>query len=315
MDTPVSLKQLVVFMNVVSSGGISEAAKKLHLSASAVSKSVAILEDHLGVQLLQRTTRSLVLTQPGGDLYEKMGGVLADLKATLDSVKSTAAQPSGVLRVTCSLSFGVSQLGQILAEYQSRNPEVEFKLDLSDRPENLNEGHFDLAVRIADAPPDNYVAKRLGPVRYVYCASPDYLEGHGTPGEIGALRDHRCLVYPGLSASWVYTDASGTRRTVEPRKVAIRANSSLVLLEAAVRGQGVAHLPTYLAGRHIANGELRPLFDTHLQEGPRHLYALHLPSRNRNPGLRAFIDFLHGWMNPIVPWEEWGEADTATGRA
>lgn len=312
MDIPVSLKQLVVFMNVVSSGGISEAAKKLHLSASAVSKSVAILEDHLGVQLLQRTTRSLVLTEPGSDLYEKMGGVLSDLKATLDSVKSTAALPSGVLRVTCSLSFSVSQLGQIMAEYRSRNPDVEFKLDVSDTPRNLNEGNFDLAIRIADAPPDNYVAKRLGPVRYVYCASPDYLKQHGTPGDIGALKDHRCLVYPGLSASWVHTDASGAQRRLEPKQVAIQANSSLVLLEAAIRGQGVAHLPTYLAGRYIASGELRPLFETHLQEGSRQLYALHLPSRHRNPSLRAFIDFLHGWMNPIVPWEDWSAAGTVT---
>lgn len=306
MGIPVSLKQLIVFMNVVASGGISEAAKKLNLSPSAVSKSIAILEDHLGVRLLQRTTRHLVLTRPGSDLYEKMSGILSDLESTLDAVKSSARQASGVLRVTCSLSFGVSQLAQIFADYQSRNPEVDFDLNLSDRHENLNEGHFDLAIRIADSPPENYAAKQLAAVRYAYCASPEYLATHGVPDDIPALKGHRCLVYPGLSSSWVYLDDSGARRTLEPRNVAVRANSSLVLLDAAVRGQGVAHLPTYLAGRYIASGELRPLFRSHLQEGARHLYALYLPSRSQNPGIRAFVDFLHGWMNPIVPWEDWG---------
>lgn len=306
MGIPVSLKQLIVFMNVVASGGISEAAKKLNLSPSAVSKSIAILEDHLGVRLLQRTTRHLVLTRPGSDLYEKMGGILSDLESALDAVKSTARQTSGVLRITCSLSFGVSQLGQIFADYQGRNPEVDFDLNLSDRPENLNEGHFDLAIRIAASPPENYAAIRLAAVRYAYCASPQYLAGHGTPEDIPALKSHRCLVYPGLSSSWAYTDDAGADQALEPPDVAVRANSSLMLLDAALRGQGVAHLPTYLAGPYISSGELQPLFASHLQEGVRHLYALYLPSRSQNPSIRAFVDFLHGWMNPIVPWEDWG---------
>jgi DNA-binding transcriptional LysR family regulator len=300
MDPNVSLKQLTIFTKVVYYGGISEAAQKMGLTPSAVSKSLQMLEEHLGVQLLQRTTRSIATTTAGEDLYGRLNEVLADLAFSLDTVKAYQRETSGEIRITCSMALGVTHLMQIISEYQKLYPDVQLSVSLSDKLENLNEGNYDIALRIVSTEPGSYATRKLAVIDWIYCASPLYLEKYGTPRSIQDLSAHKCLVYPGIHAAWTYVDADGKKSyLLNQHNIAVQVNCSLALVEAAFFAQGVAYLPNYLVNKHIANGDLIPLFKNHT---PHYLYAVYVQNRYPN-NVGTFIDFMYNWMNPSPPWE------------
>ncbi|VEJ52831.1 LysR family transcriptional regulator [Pragia fontium] len=304
MNPNISLKQLQIFTKVVYYGGISEAAAKMNLSASAVSKSLSLLEANLGVQLIQRTTRNTSTTKVGDEFYAKIVKILADLEDSVDTVSYDNNEPRGEIRVTCSLALGTAHLMHIFSEYRKKYSKVRLIVDLSDKFVNLNEGQFDLALRIVKRPPENYAMRELAPINWVYCASAEYLKKRGVPASIRDLKDHDCLVYPGIESAWYYLDDNGEKQLVKSQQEPIQANSSLVLLEAALRSQGIAYLPTYLLGKHIENGDLIPLLKPNLGNGGHHLYALYVPCRYVDYNIRTFVDFIYDWVNP-VPWDNW----------
>lgn len=231
-----------VFVAVVETGSLAAAARRTRLTPSAVSKLVSRLEARLGVRLLRRTTRSMTVTDVGRTFYERSGAVLAELRGIEEEVAGQSAEPRGLVRVSAPQLLGQTRVVPILVGFQKKYPEVSLDLDLSDRAVDMVGERTDVAVRITASPPPSFVARRVGSIRRVLCASPAYLKSTSLPTGPEDLERHRSLLLGGPAAA-PYWQFEGTSVRVEPR---LRVTSTLALLEAARAGLGIAELPSYL---------------------------------------------------------------------
>ncbi len=298
-------RYLEIFVKVVEAGNLSEAARRLKITPSAVSRSISKLETHTGVTLFKRTTRSLIITESGQYLYNQAIQLISELEESISKTRHYYQYPQGQLKVTCSFAFATSHLMDLFVEYKQHNPHVDLVIDLNDQLVNLNEVDIDLALRITYSPPQNYATRKICPINWAYCASPEYLQKRGEPQTLHDLEKHDCLVYPRISDAWKYLDPSGNVRDLNIRNV-IQANSSSVLLQAALRHQGIVYLPTYVLGDAIQSGTLIPvLMKQRINVHEYFLYALYFPSRYRDPKVRTFIDFILEKLSPQAPWDRW----------
>jgi DNA-binding transcriptional LysR family regulator len=189
------LNALEAFVRVVEQGSFVRAAAALGLSTSALSQRVADLESHLGVRLLNRTTRKLSLTESGQALYERAVQVLADLGEAEALASSAAVEPRGTLKITCAHAIGVQRLAPAMAQFHALHPQVRFEVQVSDRMVDLVEEGFDLAIRIGSVVSEQLVARKLGQMRLLPCAAPSYLARHGRPRHPRDLAQHDLLTY------------------------------------------------------------------------------------------------------------------------
>lgn len=295
---------LQTFVAVVETGSFSAAAARLDRAKSAVSRQVAALESHLGVQLLNRTTRRLSLTEAGREFHEQAQRILADLEEAELSVAAEQTALRGRLRLAAPLSFGVQHLAPALAEFLTRHPELVLDLDLDDRRINLVEEGFDLALRIGELADSSLVARPLAPIRMQLCASPDYLRRHGRPRTPQDLAFHAGLVYGNVpeAQQWRFSDVAGEVHSVKV-SARLRANNGDVLLRAALDGLGVVVSPTFIAHRALAAGELVPLLPDYQAPGTS-AYAVY-PSRRHLPQrVRALIEFLAQRFGDAPYWDQ-----------
>ncbi|UXH76612.1 LysR family transcriptional regulator [Roseateles amylovorans] len=308
------LEDLQAFARVVDARGFSGAAKLLGATKSAVSKQVARLEQQLGTRLLHRTTRSVSPTAEGRSVYERAVRLLEDAQALDAEVAGKREAPRGVLRLSTSTAFGNLQFTAMMVAFCARHPELQVVLGLNDRYVDLAEEGFDVVLRLTSRPSPGLVARRLADIRFVLCASPDYLAAHGTPTTVAALAGHRCLRFGYLHAPdrWRFAHAeqgeaeveiSGTLRV----ESGLTANSSESLRVAALAGMGLAILPTYAIGPDLRAGRLQAVLpDWTPLGGPAEanvLYAVYLPSRFPSPKVRALIDFMVEQLGDVPPWE------------
>lgn len=282
---------LRVFRRVIELNGFAAAARDLDLSNAAVSKTVKELEADLGVQLIQRTTRSLRLTDTGHDYFDHITRILDELGEADDAVRSSVAEPRGVLRVSAPLSLGLVLLSPIFARFAARYPELELDVEFGDQPVDLIEGRFDLAIRGGLLQNSSLKARKLMDIERVVCASPDYLARSGTPERPEDLSGHRCLIYS-LSASprsWVLEkEGMVTRVAVEG---GFRANNSLAVRDAAIEGLGIALLPRIYAVDALESGRLVRLLPE--WGGELHaLYGVYPQHREASLKVRSLLDFL-----------------------
>ena len=250
------LEAMRAFVRIVDAGTISGAAERLNLAKSAVSRRLAELEDHLGVQLLTRTTRRLALTDRGSEFYARCLQILADVEDAEATVATADTELKGRLRIAAPLSFGLRHLGPAINEFIDSHPELEFDLDFNDRQVDLIQEGFDLAVRIAELEDSTLMARRLTTITHVVVASPDYWEQHGTPTTPRDLAEHPGLQYSNAARlGWRYTSPDGRRGRVRltPR---LQASNGDYLTEAAAAGYGVALQPTFIVYQHIQQGRL-----------------------------------------------------------
>ena len=255
------LSSIRAFVKVVEHGSFSEAARSLRLSRSAVSKSVMELEQDLGVQLLNRTTRSAAPTENGRAYYERSVAILADLEEADLAVARLQVEPRGLLRVNAPMTFGTLHLGPALAVFMERYPELQVQISLSDEQiDSVQEG-FDVTLRIAELASSSLIARRLLGVRRVFCASSGYLERRGAPAHPKDLKDHDCLTYGFLATGnqWKLTGPDGEHWISGPWRLC--ANNAELLKQAALNGLGVALLPTFLAGIELESGALVPVLE------------------------------------------------------
>lgn len=303
MTIPLTIKQIEMLVKISEGKGLSEAARLLNLSPSAISKGLAVMEENLGVPLIQRTTRTFQLTEAGEYFVSRASELLKEFDDIVNTTCGYFNHPHGALKITCSVAFGYAHLIDIFEEYRQKNHDVELILDLDDHLINLNENNVDIALRITATPPQNYAARKLSKISWMYCAFPAYLQRMGTPTKRVELTSHECLVYPGLTPPLRFTDMPQHSHCDIKAKTPVQANSSLILLKAALAGQGIAWLPSYLINKHIASEELVALKLDGKYAYPTHsLYALYFPSKFRNPKVRSFIDFL---IEEKQPWNAW----------
>jgi len=294
VDNPMNtFLSMQVFRRVVEAGSFVQAAERMELSPAMASKHVRHLEDHLGVRLLNRTTRRLSLTEGGRAYYERCAQALNDLEDAEQAIRADRLTPRGTIRVNSLLSFGTRHLAPILSDYTGKYPQVTVELVVSDRVVDLVEDGFDLAIRgaVGELKPSSLVSRLIARAHLVACAAPSYLARHGTPKAPADLRNHNCLTFAhSLSLrEWTFGDDAAQQRIAVSGNLV--ANSIDVLRAAAVAGGGIAMLGTDVAGDDLAEGRLVPL----LPEFARPELGIHAvyPSRRHlSPKVRSFVDFL-----------------------
>lgn len=285
-------QSLIAFAKVVEAGSFARAADRLGVSVSAVSRQVAELEAHLGVRLLNRTTRRLSLTESGKAFYERCVQLLADLEEAEGAVTAASAVPRGTLRLTASISFGVRYLAPAIAEFAQQHPQLHFDIELSDRPVDLVDEGLDLAIRIGDIGSQALIARRIGVAQMICCAAPSYLAHHAAPRTPADLRDHACLTYEYASGGnvWRFTDAAGRVHEIEVTGGA-HANNGAMLAALAVAGEGVNLEPDFIVANDVRAGRLVPLLPGYAP-GSIDINAAYPSRRHLSAKVRTFIDFL-----------------------
>jgi DNA-binding transcriptional LysR family regulator len=294
------LSALRAFVKVVEHGSFSEAARSLRLSRSAVSKAVMELEQELGAQLLNRTTRSATPTENGRSYYERAVAILADLEEADLAVTRLQAEPRGLLRINAPMSFGTLHLGPALAAFMRRYPLLQIQLTLSDELiDAVQDGH-DVTLRIGELVSSSLIARRLIGMPRVFCASPAYIARRGTPTHPRELKEHDCLTYGFLATGnqWKLTGPDGEHAVTVPWRLC--ANNAEVLKDAALDGCGIALLPTFIAGGVLASGALVAVLPDY--RAPQiALHAIYPPTRHLSSKVRLFIDFLVERFNQGTP--------------
>ena len=257
-----TLKDIPVFVAAVEAGSFAQAAVRLHLSRSAVGKSIARLEERLGVRLFHRTTRSQRLTDNGALFYERCLRALEEIRGAESQLETGKHQVSGRLRVAMPVLFGRQCIAPLLIELAQEHPGLELEMSFSDRIVDLVEEGFDMAVRngtLADSAV--LVARRLGVHRMVLCAAPDYLIKNGQPQSVDDLRQYTAINYTraGRVLPWQLMDYDGTSRTFIPRS-SLNMDDLQAICDAALAGHGIAWLPCWMVIKEIHQGNLVPLF-------------------------------------------------------
>lgn len=292
-----------MFVKVVEAASISGGADRLDIAKSAVSRRLSELESRLGVQLLQRTTRRLNLTESGRAYYERCLRLLADVEEAELAVSSVHGALSGKLRVALPLSFGLLHLAPLIHEFSMLHPGIDFDLDFNDRQIDLMQEGFDLAIRIAKLADSSLIARRLAVIRHIACASPSYLAQHGLPKTAADLVNHAGLGYsnranPGL---WSYQTPSGQDRNVKI-PIKLLANNGDFLCQMAIAGHGILMHPSFYVAKSIKRGELVPIL-TQYRWPELNAYAVYPATRHLSTRVRAFVDFLVERLSDEPEWD------------
>ncbi|MEM9168570.1 MAG: LysR family transcriptional regulator [Pseudomonadota bacterium] len=291
------------FAGVVEEGGFAAAGRRLGLSRAQVSKHVMALEDALGAQLLNRTTRKVSPTPAGRAFYDKAAAVLADLAAAERSVQDAVDEPQGDLRVNAPMSFGTMHLAPAIADFMRAYPKLTVSMALTDRQVDPVAEGFDVTVRIgAPVETSALIDHQIGGIRRVVCASPDYLSANGRPTTPSDLAGHDCLYYgasPGQAIWRLTKDDVAYETRIRAR---MTADNGEALLAAAVAGLGLALLPTFIVGADLQAGRLVTVLDDYAPP-PIELCLIYPPNRHLSPRLRAFVAFMYDRFGERPYWD------------
>ena len=286
------LTEMEAFATVVDQGGFTDAAKKMGISKSAVSKHVSSLETRLGARLLNRTTRRVSPTEIGLAYYDRARRVLNDAGEADALVTAMQSAPSGLLRVSAATDFGVNHLSPALGGFLHEFPDITVNMVLNNRYVELISEGFDLAVRIGELEDSSLRARKLADTHKMMIASPKYFEEYGRPEKIDDLNEHKLLHYSNQASGnvWKLTAPSGEKRQVRSAGW-LTVNDGQSLLNAAINGLGIAFLPSFLYSDALREGLLEPAIKD-LPVETQGIYAVYPPGRYTQPKVRAFIDFL-----------------------
>ena len=294
---------LEAFTAVVEAGTFSAAGERLGIAKSVVSRRISQLEQRLDSRLLHRTTRRLSLTDAGKNFYQRAVQILADLDDAELSVTEETTELRGSLKLAAPLSFGLTHLSKAIFDFLSEHPAIELNLDLNDRNVNLIEEGFDMAVRIGVLKDSTLVARRLGTMRQVTCASPSYLQHYGEPIHPDELQQHIGLQYSNISYKnqWSYKTAEGKMLVAQPQ-IRIRANNGEALAAAAVAGLGITKGPTFILGSLLKAGKLVTILDEYHHPSTG-IYAVYPPGRLIPRRIKVFSDYLAGCFGEHPYWD------------
>jgi len=283
------IEAMEAFVAVADLKGFAPAARKLRLSPSAVTRLVAALEERVGARLLQRTTRSVALTDIGEHYLARARRILADVEEAEGAARAERTRPSGHLVVSAPLMFGRLHVNPLMSEYLRRYPDVTGELRLSDRPINLIEEGVDVAVRIGHLPDSSVVAKNVGDMYRVVVASPEYLARRGEPASPSELRAHDIIQCSAVlpSNEWRFMqDGRPIRVAIAPRYT---TNSAEAGVWHAEQGGGLTMVLAYQALDAIRNGRLRLVLRP-FELPPRPIHLVYPASRLLSAKVRAFVD-------------------------
>ena len=276
-------------------GSLAAAARALDLTPPSATKRLAQLEARLGVRLVNRTTRRISLTSEGETYLAHAGRILASIREMEDAVSSGRAAPKGLLRVNATLGFGRTTIAPIVSEFAKRYPQVEVQMEVTDRPVDLVESGYDLAIRFGALPDKRLNARRVMSNRRFLCASPLYLQRHGVPACLSDLTRHRCIVHRQNDEAhgvWRFYSGEGEEQS-EVVKVhgALSSNDGDIVLGWALDGHGILVRSEWDLARYVESGRLKIVLPAYRLPSAD-LFVYYLNRRNQAARSRVFIDFL-----------------------
>jgi DNA-binding transcriptional LysR family regulator len=286
-------ESLSVLLAVVDAGSLSAGARRLHTPLATISRKVAELEKHLGVRLLLRTRRGLSLTEEGHAFVAASRRILAELDAAERQAAGDYGALRGRLHVTAPIAFGERHLLPIALEFLKQQPQINLRLTLADRQLSLADEHVDVALRIGHLADSALIATRIGTVRRVICASPDYIARRGEPHQPEDLLRHDGISFQGFATApeWRYRK-DGAAFAVQPRpKLAV--NTTQAAIQAALAGIGIIRVLSYQITDHLRSGALLELLTDFAPE-PLPVNVVHGLAPNLPPKVRCFLD----WIGP-----------------
>jgi DNA-binding transcriptional LysR family regulator len=293
------LAAIASFIKVVESGSIVGAAKALGVSAAAVSQTINRLETHLGVRLLQRTTRRMALTENGAVYYEKVKRIAADLESAQSSINREDSELQGRLSIASTSAFGRHVLAPLIAGFAAQHPRLLIELSTTDGKINHIQDSIDLSLRIKPQLEDGIVARKIVSLPFIMCAAPAYLQRAGWPQSPDDLQNHACLAfrYPldGRFLRWSFI-RDGQRYDADINATAISDDID-ALTQMAIHGAGITRLAEFVAAPYLQNGQLLPLFAqrddaTHAVVEPMEIFACVQERAAMTAKVRAFIEYL-----------------------
>ncbi|MCK6424986.1 MAG: LysR family transcriptional regulator [Burkholderiaceae bacterium] len=289
MESTIDLSRIGAFVKVVQTGSFTRAAEALDTHKAQLSRLVSQLERELGVRLLERTTRSLSLTEAGREFHERSLVILAAVEDARLAMQEAQGEPRGTLRMTCGVEFGMLMVGRWINRYLALHPQVRVDAEMTGRVVDLVHEGFDLAIRVGDLPDSTLAARRLGTLAYGLYAAPAYLVRRPAPAQPTGLVDHDLLVFaaPSQRSHWQLQRGEQAQRVpLQPR---LRSTNTFTIRDAAEAGLGIAALPRLIGEPLVADGRLQPVLPGwSLPEVPVH--AVFASARFLSPKVRAFVD-------------------------
>ncbi len=283
------LEAMTILLEAVDAGSLSAAGRRLNIPLATVSRRVSELEEHLKIRLLLRGSRKLMLTDAGRDYVASCRRILEDITEAERIASGEYRAPQGELVISAPVSLSRTHILPILVDFLSAYPDIKVRLSQSDRAVNLLEEHVDLAVRLGSLPDSSLIATRVGLVRRVLCASPQYLEERGTPKVPEDLVNHDCIAFEAISTGdWQFRKAGADFAVAIPHRLMITTAETAT--EAALAHVGIARVLSYHAAGYLVKGQLRLVLEEF--EPPLLPLSLVYPSQRQVPlKLRAFLDF------------------------
>ena len=299
------LTGLIAFARAASLGSYTAAARSLSVSPSAVSKSVQRLESRLGLTLFNRTTRSLVLTPEGRDLYERALRLLKEAEDIEQAAVAARSEPSGALKITAPSSIGVHVIAPALPRFRELYPALSIDLRLSDTYIDLVEEGVDVAVRVGIPDDTRVLSRLLAPHRVCAFASPVYLARRGTPQSLEELVEHECINFryqsSGQSLRWPFRIGEHIVEVVPEARIVIDSSDGVAAVLAG--GGGIGITTTIVAAPYVRRGELVPVLSQHATSRSD-IMAIWSESRRGSPNVKAFVAFLAEIFPSPTPWDE-----------
>ncbi|MRW83489.1 LysR family transcriptional regulator [Pseudoduganella sp. FT26W] len=293
-----------VFVAAVEEGSLVAAGRKFSLSASMAGKYLGSLEAELGVRLIQRSTRSLSITDAGRAYYARCKRILEEFEEANQEASESAATLRGLLRIAAPVSFGALHMGEVVARFLADHPQVTAEVLLDDHYTDLHTAGIDVAIRIGRLADSELVARRLAPCRMVFCAAPSYIRQHGAPRTPADLRAAPRLAFRGAvtAGDWSVTDADQRVHTIAG-PLRAQANNMQLLLSMAVAGLGVAYGPTFAFGPAIAQGGLVQLLPDCVAEELT-VQAIYPSARYLPSKVRSFVDYVAAAFAGDPRWDD-----------
>lgn len=283
------LESMSLLLAVAEAGSLSAAARKIGMPLASLSRKISDLERHLNARLFNRSTRQLSLTDAGRSYVAACRRILDDIGEAERAVAGEYSAARGELAVTAPILFGQLHVLPVVTEFLAVYPDVDVRMDLSDHVTHLLDEHIDVGLRIGRLPDSNLMATRVGIMRWVVCASPEYLATHGEPHQPEALAGHACVSFERLSgAQWLFQQNGQLKEIAIHAR--LRVNTAAAAVEAATAGTGIVRVFAYQAESAIRSGKLKTVLETYeLEPAPVHLVY---PGQGQLPlKLRAFLDF------------------------
>ncbi len=293
------LDAMRVLLAVVDSGSLSAAARALRSPLPTVSRKISELEAHLGTRLLTRTNRKALLTEAGEGYIVAAREILGRVEEAERRASGEYLAPKGDLVMTAPIVFGRLHVLPVITDFLKAFPEIDMRLTLSDRSVSLADEHIDVALRISDLTEGNLIATRLGSVRNVVFASPDYLQRHVAPSDPHELEGHACVAFEGVRSarSWNFRD--GEKPFSVPIRPRLSVNTAEAAIDAAVAGLGITRVMSYQAKRAVEAGLLVPLLEA-FEEPASPVHLVYLAQGALPLKLRAFVDFAAPRLRTIL---------------